>query len=44
MNQNNGNKQVNEIKDNSNEMVRKYSILGKSKSVQWKKRRRYASI
>ncbi len=43
-NQKNGNSQLNEARENSNEKVSKLSLLGKAKRVKWNSNRRNRSI
>jgi len=42
--QNNGNPHTQEIRNKLNQNISKYSMLGKSKKVQWSDKRRYRNI
>lgn len=42
--QNNGNPHTQETRNKFNQTVARYSILGKSKKIQWSDKRRYRNI
>ena len=44
MNQRNGNNQVNEVREDFNRKINKYSIVGNSKRYFWNKKRRFRTI